>query len=86
MIIMGILSPYEDNHDTSSDWSSSTWDDNEEAYKRDVEEKRSVLRSERKYLTDDEIREKHRYDWGSSKTEDVINKEDEPSWFDFWFG
>ena len=77
LIILAILGDGPSSDDTSNnDWSESFSDRMEYEHKKDIEDKRSTIRSERKYMTDEEIRDKHRGVWDSGDTEQAFREED----------
>jgi len=85
LIILAILGDGPSSDDTSNnDWSESFSDRMEYEHKKDIEDKRSTIRSERKYMTDEEIRDKHRGIWDSSDTEQAFKEEDGPHSFIDW--
>ncbi len=73
-----------DDNCSNNDWSESYLDVVEYEHKKDIEDKRSTIRSERKYMTDEEIRDKHRGIWDSSDTEQAFKEEDGPHSFIDW--
>mgnify|MGYP000866846547 FL=1 len=94
MIIMGVLGSngskdsgeisYTDSSEDS--YHESMSDRDEERRRKEIEYMRDTIRSERKYMTDEEIRDKHYGVWDPSLRDQAFKEEDEPSFLEWLFG